>query len=82
MKRRNLLVAVLALGLTTTMVSCKKDYTCKCTKTYTKNGGSVTVDDNIYTYKDSRVKAEKRCNDNEGQGNDLGGDFTRDCDIQ
>lgn len=42
----------------------------------------MIVDDNVYTYKDSRVKAEKRCNDNEGQDSDLGGEFTRDCEIQ
>lgn len=82
MKRRILLVAVVALGATTTMVSCKKEYSCQCKKTYTKNGGSVTIDDNVYTYKDTRVKAEKRCNDNEGQGSDIGGDFTRDCEIK
>lgn len=82
MKRRILLVAIVALGATTTMVSCKKDYSCKCQKTYTKSSGSVTLDDGIYTYKDTRVKAEKRCNDQEGQGNDIGGDYTRDCEIQ
>jgi hypothetical protein len=82
MKRRILLAVVFAIATSTTMVSCKKDYTCKCQKTYTKSGGSVTVDDNIYTYKDTRTKAEKRCSDNEGQGNDLGGDYTRDCEIQ
>lgn len=82
MKRRILLVVVVVLGATATMTSCKKDYQCKCQKTYTKNGGTVIVDDNVYTYKDSRVKAEKRCNDNEGQDSDLGGEFTRDCEIQ
>lgn len=82
MKRRILWVAIVAIGATTTITSCKKDYSCKCQKTYTKSGGSVTVDDNIYTYKDTRVKAEKRCSDNEGQGSDLGGDYTRDCEIQ
>jgi hypothetical protein len=82
MKRRVLIAVVLALGATTTMVSCKKDYTCKCSKTYTKSGGSVTLDDGIYTYKDTRVKAEKRCSDQESQGNDIGGDYTRDCEIQ
>lgn len=82
MKRRILLIAVVALGATTTMVSCKKDYSCKCQKTYTKNGGSVTLDDGVYTYKDTRVKAEKRCNDQEGQGSDIGGEYTRDCEIK
>jgi hypothetical protein len=82
MKRRILLAVVVALGATTTMVSCKKDYTCACSKTYTKSGGSATIDDGVYTYKDSRVKAEKRCNDQEGQGSDLGGEYTRDCQIK
>jgi hypothetical protein len=82
MKRRILLGAVIALGAITTMTSCKKDYNCKCSKTYTKSGGSVTVDDGVYTYKDSRVKAEQKCDDLESTGNDIGGDYTRNCDIQ
>jgi hypothetical protein len=82
MKRRILLVAVIALGAMTTMVSCKKDYQCKCDRTYTKPNGSGTVEDGIYTYKDSRVKAEKRCNDNERQGSDILGDYTVDCEIK
>jgi hypothetical protein len=82
MKRTILLGVVIALGATTTMVSCKKDYTCKCQKTYTGNNGSATIDDGVYTYKDSRVRAEKRCNDQEGQKSDIGGTYTRDCEIQ
>jgi hypothetical protein len=82
MKRRILLGVVIALGATTTMVSCKKDYTCKCQKTHTGSSGSTTEDSGVYTYKDSRVKAEKRCNDNEGQGSDIFGSYTIDCEIQ
>ncbi len=82
MKRKVLLGVVIALGAITTMTSCKKDYNCKCTKTYVKSGGSATIDDGVYNYKDTRVKAEQKCNDLEKTDSDLGGDFTRNCDIQ
>ena len=72
---------VIALGATT-MVSCKKDYNCKCEKTWTGNNGSITKDDGVYTYKATRVKAETMCNDNETTGSDILGTWTRNCDIQ
>ncbi|HRG51229.1 MAG TPA: hypothetical protein PLL00_00215 [Bacteroidia bacterium] len=82
MKRRILWVAIVAIGATTTVTSCKKEYTCTCDRTYTKSTSSGTVRDGVYTYKDSRVKAEKRCNDNETQGSDILGEYTIDCEIQ
>ena len=62
--------------------SCKKDYSCHCYKTYTRSDGSVTTDpDGIYTFKDSKPRAAERCNQQEGSGSDLGGSYTRDCEI-
>ena len=64
------------------LASCKKDYTCECRKIYTDdNGNVVSSSDGSYTFKDSRARAEDRCNDLETSGSDLGGDYTRECDI-
>jgi hypothetical protein len=65
-----------------TMVSCKKEYTCTCKKIYTDdNGNSTTVSDGTYTFKDSQPRAETKCNDQETSGSDIGGDYTRECQI-
>ena len=65
-----------------TMASCKKEYTCECKKIHTDdNGTSVTTSDGSYTFKDSRVRAEDKCNDLEGSGTDIMGDYSRECSI-
>jgi len=65
------------------LASCKKDYTCACSKVYTdSNGNRNSSTDGNYTFKDSRIRAEDRCNDLETTGTDLGGDYTRECDIK
>jgi hypothetical protein len=80
MKNRILLgVALLLAG--TSLVSCKKDYTCSCSKTYTSGSGSATYDYAVYTYKDTRTRAEDRCNENTKTGSDLGGDYAINCEI-
>jgi hypothetical protein len=62
--------------------SCKKDYSCECKKIHTDdNGNSVSTADGTYTFKDSKVRAADRCNDLEGTGTDIAGDYTRECDI-
>jgi len=80
MKRAFLTLAVLsAVALT----SCKKDYNCECRKIYTDDDGStVSSSDGSYTFRDSRARAESKCNEQEDSGSDLGGDWTRECDIQ
>ncbi len=79
MKRVFFALAVLS-GLALT--SCKKDYTCECAKIYTDDSGNINSSaDGSYTFKDSRPRAEDRCNDLETSGSDLGGDYTRECDI-
>jgi hypothetical protein len=72
--------AILLVG--STMVSCKADYVCKCTKTYTTDSGSTTENYAVYTYHDNRVRAEERCNDNTSTGSDLWGDYSINCTIQ
>jgi hypothetical protein len=71
-------LAILALSI----VSCKKDYTCKCTKTHTSGSTQVITDDGTYPFKDTRTKAESRCTDLESTGTDALGSYTRNCDIQ
>ena len=71
---------LLCIGTTTT--SCKKDYVCKCSKTYTTGSGSSTNDYSNYTYRDSRTRAESRCNENTKSGSDLYGNYSVNCQIQ
>lgn len=63
--------------------SCKKEYTCSCNKTYTRaNGTTITESDGLYTFDDSKVRAAERCNQQEGSGSDLSGEYTRDCELK
>jgi hypothetical protein len=80
--KKTILIAGLLFTLGASMVSCKKDYTCKCSKTYTSGTGSSTSNYSVYTYKDTKTTAESRCNSNEKTGNDLGGDYSINCQIQ
>jgi hypothetical protein len=78
--------AILAAGaflfIGTSMVSCKKDYRCQCTKTYTDGTGSSTQNYSVYTYDDTRRRAEERCNANTATGADLGGNYAINCEIE
>jgi len=78
---KNSVIAIIAL-FTLSLASCKKDYNCECTKTRTSGSSSLTTEDGNYTFKDTRARAESRCNDQEGTGSDGLGDYTRDCDIK
>lgn len=77
---RKMFVLVLAI-VAITMSSCKKEYTCKCQKIYTTSNGTTTVDDGSYVFKDNKAGASSSCNDQERTGSDLGGDYSRQCDI-
>ena len=81
MKNSILIVGAL-LFIGTSMVSCKKDYTCKCSKTYTSGSGSTTSDYSVFTYNDNRKRAEDRCNANTATGADLRGDYSINCQVQ
>ncbi len=72
--------AILIAG--TLFTSCKKDYRCECTKTYTSGSGSSTSNYSVYTYKDTRNRAETRCNENASSGADLGGNYSINCGIK
>lgn len=80
MKNTILLAGALFVAMFT--VSCKKDYTCECEKTYTSGSGSTTRNYSVYTYKDTRTRAETRCNENTSSGTDLGGNYAINCAIK
>jgi hypothetical protein len=81
MKKTILSIAVL-ISFGISMVSCKKDYVCECSKTYTTGSGTYTKDYSKYTYKDTRKRAEDRCNENTKTGSDIYGDYSINCQIQ
>jgi hypothetical protein len=77
------IITAAALLLTFGLTSCKKDFTCECKKIRTDdNGNTISTVDNNYTFKDTRVKAEDKCQDQEGTGSDGLGDYTRECEIK
>jgi len=75
-----LLTGIAMATLLTT--GCKKDYTCRCSKTYTSGSGSSTQNYSVYTYKDTKTTAISRCNANETTGSDLGGNYSINCEIE
>ena len=79
--KKTSLVAI-AFIIAASMASCKKDYVCNCSKTYTTGTGSSTKDYSKYTYKDTRTRAEDRCNKNTDSGTDFGGNYSINCAIQ
>ena len=81
MKKIMLSIITLA-SLSTVFTSCKKDYVCECSKTYTSGSGSTTNDYSKYTYKDTRTNAESRCNANNDSGNDFFGNYSINCQIK
>lgn len=79
---KSVIVAVIVLS-GFTLTSCKKDYTCECTKVRTDSDGNRNSSkDGNYSFKDSRIRAEKKCNDLEETGTDIYGDYTRECEIR
>ncbi len=74
-------IAIIAL-VTLSLGACKKDYSCECKITRTNGSTSVTTDDGKYSFKDTRTRAESRCNDEEKSGDDIFGAYTRNCEIK
>ncbi|MDZ4664078.1 MAG: hypothetical protein SGJ15_04320 [Bacteroidota bacterium] len=79
MKKTILMAGAFLFAMSIT--SCKKNYTCKCSKTYTSGTGVSTKDNAVYTYKENRATADNRCAENETTASDLGGNYTINCDI-
>lgn len=72
-----LLVAVVAtVGLT----ACKKDWTCKCTDTFTDFDGTMVSEEFEYTIKDaSKVEAQAACRTADIEDED--GDVDEGCEL-
>jgi len=81
MKRTAIMLGA-GLVLALTFTSCKKEYTCSCSKTYTTGSGTYTKDYSVYTYNENRKRAEDRCNENTKSGSDILGDYSINCQIQ
>ena len=80
--KKIILSALVLLAVGTTLTSCKKDYKCECSKTYTTGTGLTTEDYSVYTYKDNLKRATDRCNANESTGSDFDGDYAINCEIK
>ncbi len=79
--KKIILVALVIITISL-LSSCKKEYVCKCSKTYSSSSGTTTIDYSQYTFKDTRTRAESRCNEQAGSGTDLFGDYSINCQIQ
>ena len=79
---KSILVATFLVAIGTSITSCKKDYVCKCSKTYTSGSGTSTHDYSEYTFKDTRTDAESRCNAKADTGSDFFGSYSINCQIQ
>lgn len=75
-------VIVIVALFTLSLASCKKNYVCECTITRTSSSTTTTSADGNYTFKDTRARAENRCNAQESAGEDFFGPYTRDCQIK
>ncbi|HWZ21098.1 MAG TPA: hypothetical protein VNW06_00510 [Cytophagaceae bacterium] len=76
---------IIILGLAivaTTMFSCKKDYTCQCSKVRVTSTGSTSTDDGSYIFNDNKASAVSKCNAQESTGSDINGDYSRQCEIK
>jgi hypothetical protein len=82
MKNKIVLIGLALVAIA--VFSCKKDYTCKCSKTYADSTGTGTVkkDDGSYIFKDSKTRATDECDGLDKTGADLNGDYNRQCTIQ
>jgi hypothetical protein len=75
MKKRTILVAAAVVAMT--LASCKKDYTCKCTETNSKNSDS---DEYTFTIKDvSKGQAKANCVSTTSTDNNV--TYTSDCKL-
>lgn len=77
---KTIIIAGLLIWLTGT--SCRKDFTCKCSKIYTNGPVEPVPNYETYTYKEKRNKAEDRCNAHTGSGSDTVGHYDISCQIQ
>jgi hypothetical protein len=80
--KNTLLLSGALLLMATSLMSCKKDYTCECTKTHTNGTTTVSSKESVTVFKDNKKRALERCNDKESSGTDLLGSYSIDCQIK
>ena len=68
--------------LSISLASCRKDYVCRCNKTYTSGTGTNIDNYALYPYNDTKRKAEDRCNTNNLNSSDFDGGYSIDCEIE
>jgi hypothetical protein len=61
--------------------SCRKDFTCTCSKIYKNQTGSNTRDFSKQTFRDTRKNAETKCKALETSGDDDLGDYSLKCEV-
>jgi hypothetical protein len=62
--------------------SCRKDFVCRCSKTYTTGTGDPVSEYSSYTFKEKRKNAEEHCNAYATTGTDTYGTYAITCQIQ
>lgn len=80
--KNSILVTGAIIIMAASMMSCKKDYTCECTKTRTDGSSTVSSKESVTIFKDNKKRATEKCNDNESNGSDLLGAYSIDCQIK
>ncbi len=68
--------------LSISLTSCRKDYVCRCNKTYTSGTGTNLDNYALYPYNDTKRKAEDRCHTNNLNSADFDGGYSIDCEIE
>lgn len=80
--RNTILLSGAMLFMATSLMSCKKDYTCECTKTRTDGSNTISTKESVTVFKDNKKRATEKCNDMESNGSDLAGTYSIDCQIK
>ena len=80
--RNALSLSGVALLVVMTMSSCKKEYSCECTKIYRNGNNSVLTKESVRVYKDNKKRATERCSKNESSGTYLGATYSVNCAIK
>ena len=77
------LIAILSfIFISTSIISCKKDYTCLCTYTVVDQNNATTTSEESFTITDTKKKAKVKCDEEDGSAALTGYTTTVDCEIE
>lgn len=79
---KQLLFLIFGIGLMISVSSCRKDFTCTCSKIYKNRTGLNERDYSVKTYRDTRSAAEEKCKANTESGSDDTGNYSLNCQIE